>query len=169
MENKTLVIRNLVKLTEEEHFYRGYYKAAKKGLQKQYVKIADYQDEWLQDILDMEKHYGLSTETMFMTPDRNIEISKHPRYMPCYTHSHTFFEIAYVLFGDCRQVVENHPLHLTEGDFCMLAPGVRHSIDITDDDTILLNILIRYDVFVDIFYSLLRNKSHISTFFNSPY
>lgn len=167
MENSIIVLRDLIKMTEEELFFRGYHKASEKGMQQHYLRITDSTEDWRNIVFDIEKYYALETENMFMKPNRNIGIQKHPRYLPYFTHSHTFFEIAYVLFGSCRQMIEGKPLHLSEGDFCMLAPGVRHGIEIMDDDTIMLNILIRYDIFVDIFYSTLRNKSQISTFFNS--
>ena len=47
----------------------------------------------------------------------------------------------------------------------MIAPGVPHAIQVFDDNSIVVNILIRRSTFMDIFFNTIRNKSHIAMFF----
>ena len=80
-------------------------------------------------------------------------------------HEHDFFEIIYVLSGTCTNSFRDSTEKLTAGDLCLLAPNVRHGILAVEDDSIILNILIRRSTFMDIFYNTVRDKTQISGFF----
>lgn len=47
----------------------------------------------------------------------------------------------------------------------MIAPGVRHGIQVFDDNSLVVNILIRRSTFMDIFFNTIRTKSQIAMFF----
>lgn len=156
---------------EDEHFYKRYYEAK---------QDPDSLDSFLRD-LDVDKvkqrklivpeaHTGydpsaMKDETYFQISDiNNIVVNKHNRYTPEFKHTHVFFELVYVLSGQCRQTVEEENVNLTEGCFCLLAPGAEHSIGVFDS-SLVINILIRRSTFEDIFYEMLRDDNKISLFF----
>lgn len=102
-------------------------------------------------------------ESMFGGAD-NIVVVKHACYMPLFYHNHTFFEMLYVLSGECENHVDNTPIRLTTGDFCIMAPGVVHALGVFSD-SIVINILIRRSTFNETFFDLLSEKSILSDFF----
>ena len=102
-------------------------------------------------------------ESLFADGD-NIKIVKHACYMPLFYHSHTFFEMLYVLSGFCDNSVEDTTVHLQTGDFCIMAPGVSHALGVFSD-SIVINILIRSSTFNETFFDFLSEKSVLSDFF----
>lgn len=165
MDNYYMAIQDLNRWGADEQFYRGYYYASKKGHQELYLKLAEAEADWIDFVTNPKEIHEHETEEMFFQNGRNISIIKHPRYFPVFYHSHGFFEIVYVLSGDCTQNIGDKALHLQEGDYCMIAPGVPHAIQVFDDNSIVVNILIRRSTFMDIFFNTIRNKSHIAMFF----
>lgn len=75
--------------------------------------------------------------------NRDVYISKHPRFAPYPTHSHQFLEINYMLNGSCDQIVDNKKIHLNQGDLLLLDVGCTHSIDRLNENDILINLLFR--------------------------
>ncbi len=102
-------------------------------------------------------------ESMFAESD-NILIVKHACYMPLFQHSHTFFEMLYVLSGECDNYVDGAAIHLEAGDFCIMAPGAVHALGVFSD-SIVINILIRRSTFNETFFDFLSEKSILSDFF----
>lgn len=94
-----------------------------------------------------------------------MSLVKHPRYFPLFYHEHDFFEIIYVLSGTCTNSFRDSTEKLTAGDLCLIAPDVRHGILAVEDDSVILNTLIRRSTFMDIFYNTVRDKTQISGFF----
>ncbi len=83
-------------------------------------------------------------------------------------HGHDFFELNYVLKGSCYQTMDNgDSLHLKEGSLCILNPNARHSLNIDDDENIVLNILMKKSLFNSTFWSLIEQHEHIGPFFLS--
>ena len=104
------------------------------------------------------------TEGELFASGRNVVVRRHPRYLPAFTHRHAFFEMMYVLSGHCQEITNDRRVELREGDICILAPAVDHGIEDFDDSNVL-NVLIRYSTFAEIFYHILRDKSPIAAFF----
>lgn len=104
-------------------------------------------------------------ENEFIAEKRNVSIVKHPRYLPLFFHSHAFFEMIYVLSGECTQHFRDESVQLKTGYFCILAPNVEHEIEVFDDDSVVLNILVRYSTYLDVFAGTLRDSTQISQFF----
>ncbi len=91
--------------------------------------------------------------TVFRMPDHlffengPIQLRKHNRFSPMFPHMHSFIEINYIYSGSCVQRINGETVKLRQGQLCMLDSDVLHSIDRMDEDDILVNILIRKDVF----------------------
>lgn len=104
-----------------------------------------------------------------MDSEKSVYLSKHNRYTPPFLHTHTFFEVIYVLKGTCQHCVASEEHLLLEGDLCLISPSVTHSI-YADGNSIVLNILIRRSNIEDIFFHVLRDHNLISDFLaNSIY
>lgn len=99
---------------------------------------------------------------------KNVYLAKHNRYTPSYEHDHEFFEIIYVLSGQCENHIFGGTDILTEGDLCLMSPSVTHSI--WAEDGVIINILIRRRTIREVFSNIFREHSIISDFFtNSLY
>ena len=103
-------------------------------------------------------------ENDFIHSGRDVVISKSARYAPMFFHDHAFFELIYVLTGQCVQHFRTQQFDLNAGDLCILATGVKHSIEV-NSDSIVLNLLIRQSTFMDIFMNTIRDKTQLSQFF----
>ena len=66
--------------------------------------------------------------------------------MPDNYHSHDFFEMIYVLSGTCQQIYRGTSYSLHTGDIAIMAPYTSHNIRVTNDETIVINILFRKEV-----------------------
>ncbi len=164
--NYKLIIDDLKKWNQDEFVYREYH-FAKAGLPNN-IHLIDIPSIDLEasniathpDIMEIDMR-----ESRFFMNERNVSIIKHPRYLPLFMHQHSFFEMLYVLSGSCIQVLEDTEQTLTEGDICILAPNVLHGLKVYDN-SIVLNILVKYSTFSNIFQSSIRDKSQLSLFFS---
>ena len=150
----------------DELIYRDYYHM-KHDLKSQEELLAKYPDDsgTTEIALHPENIASFSQEDTFICSCRNVSIIKHPRYIPVFYHEHAFFEMIYVLSGECTQRFREQQIQLKAGDLCLMAPNVVHGIEAIRDDCVILNILIRRSTFLDIFYNTVRDKSQISLFF----
>ena len=69
----------------------------------------------------MRDAYGIVPGT-----EHNIVLLKQPR-MEIPVHTHTYFELIYVLSGTSVHYINQNAETFSEGDFCILPPPVRHS------------------------------------------
>ncbi|MCB6415101.1 AraC family ligand binding domain-containing protein [Faecalimonas umbilicata] len=82
-------------------------------------------------------------------------------------HKHAFFEIVYVLSGRCVQSIglDTHQFH--EGDFIFISPDTFHTMEVFDDNSIVINILLRRSTFHEMFAPLTYGNDLLSEFFSS--
>lgn len=100
----------------------------------------------------------------FIDDDEAFSVLKHPRYHNCTIHSHTFFEFIFVFHGTCRNIIfkeKNQELILSKNDVILIPPNILHKI-IVDDDSIVLNILVRLEWMRDYILQNLPIKHRIS-------
>ena len=96
-----------------------------------------------------------------------VQLVPHERYSYPIFHSHSFIEVIYVYHGRCTHFVDEKAFFLNEGDLCILAPDVMHAPSVTDDDTIVLNLLLSRNIFDQNFLNLLRGGNVMIRFFDS--
>jgi AraC-like DNA-binding protein/mannose-6-phosphate isomerase-like protein (cupin superfamily) len=154
-----------------EIFYQKLYEAEKNPvLLEHFFTTIDKQEtirgdyiipEWPETIEN--RHYS---ELSFFRENihRNVLLRKHDCYTPVFVHTHAFFEFVYVQDGQCTQTIGSNNFKMTAGDFCLISPGIKHSISVFDASTII-NILVRKSTFNDIFFNFLRKKNPVSAFF----
>ncbi|MDO4648492.1 MAG: AraC family transcriptional regulator [Eubacteriales bacterium] len=104
-------------------------------------------------------------EQNFFQQDLDVEIYQHLRYLPAQTHSHSFFEIVYVMQGECTNYVNDHTLSMEEGDICILAPETSHALSVFTDNCIVFNIEIRTSTFETAFLDTLSDNDILADFF----
>ena len=165
--NYELIINDLKSWQDDEYLFKDYFLVKKGDL-----ALDDFLKKYESDPVNVG--FALHPETVatyrpeneFISIGRNVSIVKHPRYFPLFFHEHAFFEIIYVLSGSCIQHFQEKNIRLLKGDLCLMAPNVKHGIEVKDD-SVILNILVRYSTFMDIFMNTVRDKTQISQFFLS--
>ena len=163
--NYELIINDLKAWTKEESFYRDFFCTKRMGGSVTFlIEDPAISSEYKGYVLHPETIDPNKTEEDFFNTGRNVSIIKHPRYFPYFEHQHAFFEIIYVLSGQCKEITSDRTVILSEGELCLLAPNITHGIEVFDD-SVVLNILIRQSTFMDIFWNTIRDKSQIALFF----
>ena len=98
--------------------------------------------------------------------DRSIIINRYEENIPAIFHSQLCFEIIYIFDGRCVQNIGLHCLNLQKGDIIILSPNIIHSIEMFDNESIIFDILIKYDNFYETFAPLLHGDHVINKFFS---
>lgn len=58
--------------------------------------------------------------------NRSIAIDYRDNQVHCEPHSHTFFELAYIIKGEAEHILDGKPTALKEGDYVIIEPGSIH-------------------------------------------
>ena len=115
-----------------------------------------------QSQFESDQKYQLSQD--FFLKEKSVSISCHPRYMLDNFHIHDFFEMIYVLSGTCQQIYRGTSYSLHTGDIAIMAPYTSHNIRVTNDETIVINILFRKEVLDQLLADLVQEQNIISEF-----
>lgn len=85
-----------------------------------------------------------SAEKSFIRISSEFRIRKHTTCLVPYFHSHDFYEMIFVLQGECRQKIagEQKELELFPGDLCVLTPGMTHAMMPCSGEDIILKLII---------------------------
>lgn len=94
----------------------------------------------------------------------NIIISRHTRFAEVPMHIHDIIELSYVYSGKFTEVIKDKTVTLNEGQVSIIDTGIPHSILPTNEEDIIINILIRKEYFSTSFLSRLSSKGIISEF-----
>lgn len=111
------------------------------------------------------KHFSNTLdESAFFAPATDIAARKHIRFCPDFIHSHNFYEGVYILSGSCVQSFQfadgtSERISFSEGDFCIIPPGMRHKLAVFDD-SLAINIMIRPSFMKKQLNSLV-NENHV--------
>lgn len=94
-----------------------------------------------------------------------IVLKDHP--LSCSGHTHTFYEIIYVLSKNGTHLINYQPESLHSGDLYILPPFAQHSLH---DDDACITIMIHPDAFENIFSGMLHGQDYLGEFLmNSLY
>lgn len=104
-------------------------------------------------------------EESFISSGDDLFIARHLRYLPAFLHTHNFFEILCLVDGSCSHYINGQQQYLSKGDILIMAPGTMHAIHAVDDDSLVINILIRSSTFNSAFLNTLTNKTILGDFF----
>lgn len=175
-------IRNwLSTITKSEKLFASYYKTTGQNysIEDMYHSV----NKSLQNSIGMEantdlrsinhnyvqlKETMLFSETDWFHPFSDVAIHKHLRYFPVFWHSHSFFEMCYVISGTCSHHLLSDrnkvSLSLNTGDILIIPPAVKHSLTM-NSDSIVVNILIRQSTFKSALLSNLPSDTILYNFF----
>lgn len=136
-------------------------------LEKEQLKSLEFHNDMPLDVYDTklsrEEKTPIISDVLFK--NKSIYVSKHNRYAPYPTHSHTFLEINYMLRGSCDEVVDSQPVHLEQGDVLLLDVGCKHSVGYLGTNDLLINILFRdREINLDLLSDLRSSKSVLYEF-----
>ena len=164
------MIQKLIQFDLDEKLFREYFYLNKTNKNIQDFKLRHRDDAYnLNIVLNPEILQTHSLEEDYFKKNQDIIILKHPRYIPFFIHDHDYFEIIYILKGKAIQVIENKEIKLQTGHLFLLAPQVKHGIKVFDDETILLNILIKKSTFLDVFSDYMKEHDITFNFFLSHF
>lgn len=104
-------------------------------------------------------------EHTFIQERMDAAFVRHLRYIPAFWHKHDFFELLFVLEGQCTNSFLSRTIQMLAGDICIMAPNVSHAVSAFSDNSILLNIVIRRSTFEKSFFGLLESDCILSDFF----
>ncbi len=166
------VIQKLLALNSDELLYRAYYAAKGKEstlaafLAAQDVKVIRERNILIPELLGEDLCEAIEQKERFDTSYiHGVEIRKHDRYMPPYAHSGQVFEIFYVLNGRCLLTIFQKSIHLTQGDLCIISPSTTQSLEVNDDESILMKIRVSTSAVSDLLSLMLRSENPVSSFF----
>lgn len=168
------ILHQISSMNPDELFYKSYHQAHAKPdqlkhflsglnpdeIRERHLIVPELTPELIPYIMDDQEYFDEKSKI-------SVYFSRHNRYTPAFLHKHIFFEIIYVLRGNCTQTIGVDTLHFHEGDFIFITPGTIHSIEVFDDDSLIFNILLRRSTFHEMFSPLSRSNDLLSEFFSS--
>ena len=156
-------------MNDEEYFYKEMYDARNSGRIKDFLKVLDHEEilekhriipEWPETIPPLY----LDNYFFDMADKESIVVQRHNRYSPDLVHSHTFFELIYVYDGSAVNTISRQEINMRTGDFCVIPPGVEHSLGVFDD-SVVFNILLRRSTLHSMLAPFLTTTNLLSSFF----
>lgn len=95
-------------------------------------------------INEPEKVLAFSIQEALVRVSAEFSVRKHTTCLKPYFHGHDFYEMIYVWRGRCGQKIMGgvEDLILSEGDLCILTPGMAHAMLPCGDSDIILKIII---------------------------
>lgn len=74
---------------------------------------------------------------------QNFFLHKSPRFSTIPDHTHEFVEINYIYSGIVEQTIDGRTYTLKQGQIVMLDAGISHSVGYTNENDILIHLMIR--------------------------
>ena len=100
-------------------------------------------------------------------PDSSISPYLHERFVPNEYHDHQFVELMYQFSGCCSNTIEGTTTLLQKRDICILPPGVYHLPEVYDDNSTMVNLLIKSETFYRICLNFILDHNHLLSRFAS--
>lgn len=107
----------------------------------------------------------IMAEKDFFERPYDVNVLPHGRYTPSFIHEHEFIELIFLFSGQCTNKVTGQHIPLESGDVCLISPGTKHALEVFNDDTFILNFLIRSSTFEKAFFNILSGTSILADFF----
>lgn len=96
--------------------------------------------------------------------NRNISISKQPRYVFIPEHIHTYMELNYIYSGSCTQIINGKEVKLHQGDVVLVDENVQHRTLETGENDIVINIFIENEFIQPSFINRLSSRGIVTEF-----
>lgn len=92
-------------------------------------------------------------------------IRYHDRYYPVTEHSHSFYEIVFLVKGHCIHFVGGDRVEMRTGDIVIVPPDTVHCLFSYNDENIIYNMHIKSSTFEQNFLSLMNAQNVLGQFF----
>ena len=116
-------------------------------------------------VYDDEHHKIYSFYFSNHLPHNTVTILKNERFAAVPTHIHDFIEINYMYSGSCEQSIDGKKSLLKKGQMTLIDTRTPHSLGYTEENDIMINILIGKDYLNNQFFSKLSQHNLITSFF----
>lgn len=168
---------------EKISFYESYVQMKSKGIQGKEEKLNSFLKWNISNILDFQEFYhrlpvenesikrNLNTKGIaevveeFLFPGKDAVILKYTYNTGLDLHLHNYFEIVYVVEGECSQVFEEEEIKIKKGEFTFIPPYQVHDI-LVEENSLVFGLLIRKSTFEQFFFEILQDNNPLSAFFN---
>ena len=107
----------------------------------------------------------LSEKEIFTNEDVQVHCFKNVRFCPPFLHKLEFIKIVYIMEGTAVFYLSDKRYDMSEGNFCIVAPGVEQALFTADSNGIAVNILMRASTFTRTFSTLLYEQGILGDFF----
>lgn len=94
-----------------------------------------------------------------------IIVKKNSRFQRVPPHVHSFVEINYMYSGSCEQIINGKSRNLKEGEMILIDCETVHAIGYTNENDIMINLMIHKNYLNNTFINRLSSDSIISRFF----
>lgn len=99
-----------------------------------------------------------------LTSEITLLLSQHARYSIVPSHVHNYIEINYVLHGGVTELIEGKKYRLKTGDMCFLDTNTIHTLLDTNENDIIINILIKKEYFTSYFLNQIPHQGELASF-----
>ncbi|MGF1932603.1 AraC family transcriptional regulator [Enterococcus casseliflavus] len=168
----TSFLDKLTSFDADEIFYKEYYEAKRDGNLPNFLQ--KYSPVYIKEhsliCPDIVETNSIKFTEQYIFEKKNhhdVVLLKHPRYTPEFIHKHNYFEAFYVFNGHCQHTYNEKMTILHEGTLFFIAPDTYHSVGVFDDQSIIINFLIRKDTLKKIFLANDSSENILSEFFLS--
>lgn len=168
---------------EKISFYEAYHQMKSKGIQGKEEKLNSFLKCNISNKLDFQEFYhrlpveaesikrNLNTKGIpevveeFLFPGKDAVVLKYAYNTGLDLHLHNYFEIVYVIEGECSQVFEEEEIKIKKGEFNFIPPYKVHDI-LVEENSLVFGLLIRKSTFEQFFFEILQDNNPLSSFFN---
>ncbi len=142
-----------MRIQETDRFLRQYSEYEKEVLVKQ-----------IRGIAPDNREPGLMAGEQFIKEYEEAGIYRHDRFRAVGEHYHDYIELAYIWSGSFVQHINGKRVSCSRGDVCILNTRAVHSIEICGEDDIMVNILMRKELFDHAFIGRLARQGVLAEF-----
>lgn len=118
----------------------------------------------VQDPPTVVKDYLTETE-FFWAKDIPVNCFANVRFCPPFLHKLEFIKIVYILKGTALFYLNGRQYRMTEGNFCIVSPGVEQAVFTGDEMSVAVNILLKASTFTEAFPAILTEQGVLADFF----
>lgn len=139
---------------------------------KEAQKLQEFAVRYIQRQVEQNGFYSVPIEA-YTHGEGNVAVSLHgapiPKgreFHPCF-HNHDYFELMYVHRGHCTNCFQNGEVSLSQGDLLLLNPNVLHDPYTTDEEDVMVNVMLSRELFRHSLMPMLSDNELFSSFFSS--
>ncbi len=107
----------------------------------------------------------LNEEDFFTSSEEEVKCIRNLRYCPPFIHRLEFIKVIYVLSGQVVVYLNDIKYEMQSGNFCIVTPGIKHTVFSKQDEDSVINILMRISSFSNAFSGILMEQNILSDFF----